>query len=140
MDVRKTILKVFLTKYLLPIPLFFLLPPSSPVASSFNLPSLISFLLPSLILPPSIPHSMRKHKEQYTDMTALHVCVENLVSLSVSPSVTNRQACLALYIVLIRLCWIESIVDLGQASLVFLEAPMIRQSYGDSPDEVMMVK
>lgn len=73
-------------------------------------------------------------------MTSLHVCVENLVALTVSPSVTNRQACLALYIVLIRLCWIESIVDLGQASIVFLDAPEIREGFGESPDEVMMVK
>lgn len=83
---------------------------------------------------------MRLKKEQYTDMTALHVCVENLVALTVSPSVTNRQACLALYIVLIRLCWIESIVDLGQASMVFLEAPKVRESFGESPDEVMVIK
>lgn len=85
-------------------------------------------------------HSMRRHKEQYTDMTALHVCTENLVFLAVSPSVTNRQACLAIYIVLIRLCWIESIVDLGQASLIYLEAPRVRESYGETREEVIMVK
>jgi hypothetical protein len=84
--------------------------------------------------------TMRRHKEQYTDMTALHVCTENLVSLTVSPSVTNRQACLSLYLVLIRLCWIESIVDLGQASLIFLEAPKVREGYGETPEEVEMVR
>ena len=83
---------------------------------------------------------MRRHKEQYTDMTTLHVCTENLVFLAVSPSVTNRQACLAIYLVLIRLCWIESIVDLGQASLVLLEAPRIREGFGESREEIMMVR
>ena len=73
-------------------------------------------------------------------MTALHVCTENLVALTVSPSVTNRQACLALYLVFIRLCWIESIVDLGQASLIFLEAPQTRESFGETPEEVEMVR
>ena len=83
---------------------------------------------------------MRRHKEQFTDMTTLHVCTENLVFLAVSPSVTNRQACIALYLILIRLCWIESVVDLGQASLIMLEAAQVRESYGETPEEVMLVK
>ena len=83
---------------------------------------------------------MRRHKEQFTEMTTYHICTENLVYLSVSPSVTNRQACMAVYIVLLRLIWIESIVDLGQASVIYLEAPRIRESFGESPEEVVAIK
>ena len=83
---------------------------------------------------------MRRHKEQFTEMTTYHICTENLVYLSVSPSVTNRQACMAVYIVLLRLIWIESIVDLGQASVIYLEAPRIRESFGESTEEVVAIK
>jgi hypothetical protein len=84
--------------------------------------------------------TMRRHKEQFTEMTTYHICTENLVFLSVSPSVTNRQACLAVYLVLLRLCWVESKVDLGQASLIFLDSPRMRESFGESPEEVIAIK
>jgi hypothetical protein len=84
--------------------------------------------------------TMRRHKEQFTEMTTYHICTENLVYLSVSPSVTNRQACMSVYIVLLRLIWIESIVDLGQASVIYLEAPRIRESFGESTEEVVAIR
>ena len=83
---------------------------------------------------------MRKHKELYTDMTTLDICVDRLVAISLCPSFTNRQACLALYLLTIRLCWLESVDDLGKASVLLLDVPQARQSYGEKSDEVMMAK